>query len=101
MKRIIFLILIFTCNVVVAQSEQPRTIVFKLLGTIIVASAGNYLCDNKPNTPIYPFSPLIDDRIICVTNTDYQDRHQYFNSDGSEKTHAHYPSVTICAPGYN
>ncbi len=70
-------------------------------GTIIVAAAGNYLCDNKPNIPIYPFSPLIDDRIICVTSTDYQDRHQYFDSDGSEKTHAHYPSVTICAPGYN
>lgn len=70
-------------------------------GTIIVASAGNYLYAGTPNAPIYPFSPLVDDRIICVTSTDYQDKHQYFDSNGKEKTHAHYPSVTICAPGYN
>ena len=71
-------------------------------GTIIVASAGNYLYAGTPNAPIYPFSPLVDDRIICVTSTDCQDRHYYYNSKkGKEETHAHYPSVTICAPGYD
>ena len=70
-------------------------------GTIIVASAGNYMQSRNPNAPIYPFSPLVDDRIICVTSTDIQDKHQAFDSEGKEITHAHYPSVTICAPGYN
>ena len=69
-------------------------------GTIIVASAGNYLQSGSQNTPPYPFSPLVDDRIICVTSTDSQDKHQYFDSDGNEMTHAHFPEVTVCAPGY-
>lgn len=84
-------------------SNDERLLIKEILdnGTIIVASAGNYLTSGTRNSPIYPFSPLIDDRIICVTSTDYQDKHQYFDSYGKEGTHAHYPSVTICAPGYD
>ena len=84
-------------------SDEEKCEIKEILdnGTIIVAAAGNYLESGQANKPFAPFSPLIDDRIICVTSTDYQDKHQYFDSDGNEKTHAHYPSVTICAPGYN
>lgn len=84
-------------------SDAERLQIKEILdnGTIIVASAGNYLQAKTSNAPIYPFTPLVDERIICVTSTDYQDRHQYFDSNGEEKTHAHYPEVTICAPGYN
>ena len=84
-------------------SDAERLQIKEILdnGTIIVASAGNYLQAKTSNEPIYPFTPLVDERIICVTSTDYQDRHQYFDSNGEEKTHAHYPAVTICAPGYN
>ena len=84
-------------------SDDERSLIKEILdsGTIIVAGAGNYLTAGTPNAPIYPFSPLVDDRIICVTSTDYQDKHQYFDPVGTEITHAHYPSVTICAPGYD
>ena len=68
-------------------------------GTIIVASAGNGPI-NCNGGPIGPFSPLVDSRIICVTSTDINDKHQYFNN-GVEVTHSGYPSVSICAPGYS
>ena len=63
-------------------------------GTIIVASAGNgsMHCNGGP---IYPFSPLVDPRIICVSSTGIDDMH--YNIGG---THSGYPAVSICAPGY-
>lgn len=65
-------------------------------GTIIVASAGNGPA-HCSGGPIGPFSPLVDSRIICVTSTGIDDKHQ--NSAGT--THSGYPSVSISAPGYS
>jgi len=67
-------------------------------GTIIVAAAGNGAgqCNGGP---LYPFSPLVDPRIICVTSTGIDDKHQHFKN-GVDITHSSYPSVTICSPGY-
>jgi subtilisin family serine protease len=68
---------------------------------VIVRSAGNStLTDGLHNR--LPFSPVIDDRIIVVSSTNHHDMHADPSSDPNIGivTHAHYPEVTICAPGY-
>ena len=67
---------------------------------VIVRSAGND--PSIPGTDRYPFSPLIDDRIIVVSSTNHLDKHEDPTSFPSDTvwTDAHYPEVTICAPGY-
>lgn len=68
---------------------------------VIVRSAGNStLTDGLYNR--LPFSPVIDDRIIVVSSTNHHDKHADPSSDPNIGiiTHAHYPEVTICAPGY-
>lgn len=67
-------------------------------GTIIVVSAGNGSGDCNGG-PIGPFTPLVDPRIICVTSTGIDDKHQYLEN-GIDRTHSGYPSVSISAPGY-
>ena len=49
-----------------------------------------------------PFSPVIDDRIIVVSATNFFDSHIDPTSDSAfgAATYCHYPEVTICAPGY-
>lgn len=69
-------------------------------GTIIVMPAGNgnsgYSCGSAPNyRPIYPLTPLYDERIIVVTSTDVNDNHSYGST-----VHSYFSEVDICAPGY-
>lgn len=80
-------------------------------GTCIVWPAGNGLggwsCTSSgfannhpgPYLPFGPFLPSYDERVIIVSSTDKGDMH-YFNN-GSERTHAHFPEVDICAPGHD
>ena len=71
-------------------------------GVIIVRSAGN----DRINDGLFnrlPFSPVIDDRIIVVSATNFFDSHIDPTADpniDSIPTFCHYPEVTICAPGY-
>ena len=70
-------------------------------GVVIVRSAGN----DSLNDGLYdrlPFSPVIDDRIIVVSATNFYDSHIDPTSDPAFglATYCHYPEVTICAPGY-
>lgn len=68
-------------------------------GTIIVMPAGNGVENNCNNGPFGPLSAKYDERVIVVTSTDINDKHQYI-VNGIDKTHSHYPEVDICAPGY-
>lgn len=76
-------------------------------GTSIIMPAGNgiypYQCEAGPNDvyPFYPFSPIYDERVIVVSSTGKDDKHQYIDGNGDEKTHSHYPEVDVCAPGYD
>ncbi len=88
---------------------QDQLIIQEILdnGTTIVASAGNGytgascpIGGEPPFSPLYPFSPTYDDRLICVTSTDENDNHTFY-MNGENKTHSHYPEVDICAPGYS
>jgi len=62
-------------------------------GTIICASAGNGINDNKSGE-LYPFGTGNDSRIIKVSTTGKSDCHTY-----GGRTNSHYPGVDICAPG--
>ena len=74
-------------------------------GTVIVTSAGNgvthrSVCGTYNNyTEHYPFNSSYDERVIVVTSTDTADCHRYV-TDGVEHTHSHFPTIDICAPGY-
>lgn len=71
-------------------------------GVVIVRSAGNSVLTDGLFDRL-PFSPVIDDRIIVVSATNFLDSHidpsSYLGFTPS--THCHYPEVTICAPGYS
>lgn len=74
-------------------------------GTVIVMPAGNGLNSGSCNDGIhttehYPFNSSYDERVIVVTSTDSLDCHRYMK-DGIDYTHSHFPTVDICAPGYN
>lgn len=87
----------YTCG---TATSMEKLMINEILdnGTIIVAAAGNG-SESCNGGPIGPFSPLVDPRIICVSSTGIDDKHQYVK-DGVDKTHSGYPEVTICAPGY-
>lgn len=73
-------------------------------GTIIVMPAGNghegHHCGSQDqSTEFYPFNSSYDERIIVVTSTDKTDCHRFI-VNGENKTHSHFPTVDICAPGY-
>jgi len=75
-------------------------------GTVIIMPAGNgwngtHCAVNGELTAFRPLHPYYDERIIMVTSTDVDDKHYNFDpSTNTDKTHSHYPSVDICAPGY-
>ncbi len=77
--------------------RQPRSVPdFPLdSGTTIVVAAANgpSHCSGKD---VFPFSALYDERIIVVTSTNKEDKHN--NAPGI--THSHYPRVDLAAPGY-
>lgn len=73
-------------------------------GTVIVMPAGNGptgTCCSSGNDQIefYPFNSSYDERVIVVTSTDTADCHRFI-VNGEDKTHSHFPTVDICAPGY-
>lgn len=88
----------YACNDNYSNFHDDSIMIKEILdnGTIIVAAAGNGPAHCSGNS-IYPFSPLVDSRIICVTSTGIDDKHE--NSSGT--THSGYPSVSISAPGYS
>lgn len=72
-------------------------------GVIIVRSAGNSVLEDGLFNRL-PFSPVIDDRIIIVSATNFYDSHIDPTADPNHQiaaTYCHYPEVTICAPGYS
>jgi subtilisin family serine protease len=90
------------------QSGIDELIVKEILdnGTTIVMPAGNgesgthNFCssiDPIYHSAFFPLSPYYDERIILVSSTGKDDKHQ----NGSNGTHSHYPDVDLCAPGYN
>lgn len=73
-------------------------------GTIVVMPAGNGATGTHCNYggrdhPWKPLSPDYDERVIIVSSTGIDDKHQYL-VNGVDHTHSHYPEVDICAPGY-
>lgn len=67
-------------------------------GTVIVAAAGN----NDTDDPQPVFNGLTFDEIIVVSGTDSTDHFAQYDSLGNRvHNFAHYPSVDLCAPGYN
>ena len=80
----------------------PATLIERLLvqevldnGTVIVRSAGN--TQNSSDNSRFPFAHQVDSRVIIVSSTDKDDCH----TAPSGETHANFPQVSICAPGYN
>ncbi|MCO5267816.1 MAG: S8 family serine peptidase [Brumimicrobium sp.] len=76
-------------------------------GTTIIMPAGNgqnethnFCASIDPNnhTAFFPLSPYYDSRVIIVSSTNDEDKHQTFNPDNQEITHSHYPMVDICSP---
>ena len=93
------------------EPETGEELVMKEIlnnGTVIVMPAGNgknstnrsYCGDDFHATEHYPFNSSYDERVIVVTSTDSLDYHRYIN-DGIDKTHSHFPTIDICAPGYH
>ncbi len=92
-------------------------------GTVIVAAAGNgfcvtnYLkrngfhygwrnCDSIPPDFVrfsapFPFHLKYDSAIIIVSSTDSLDRHQALGDTVLNRTHSHFPEVSVCSPGWN
>ncbi len=88
-------------------NDEERIAVKEILdnGTVIVMPAGNgwnltHCAINGSFSPWRPLHPHYDDRIIMVSSTDKNDKHQYF-INGTEYTHSHGSFVDICAPGYH
>ena len=89
------------------NSGIDKLIVKEILnnGTTIIMPAGNgegthNFCssiDSVNHSAFFPLSPYYDERIIIVTSTGIDDKHQ-FETNG---THSHYPDVDLCSPGYN
>jgi subtilisin family serine protease len=80
-------------------------------GTIVIMPAGNGYGPNATynfcaqidpihHSPFFPLSPYYDERIIIVSSTGIDDKHQFISSDSVNVTHSHYPSVDLCSPGY-
>lgn len=65
-------------------------------GTVICAAAGNGNCGGGP---IYPFTPVYDQRIICSSSIDENNNHDGIDQEGNSVVHSHYPEVDLCAPG--
>jgi subtilisin family serine protease len=88
-------------NACSSVDDDTKRLIREILdhGTIIVAASGNGTNDCNGG-PILPFSPVIDDRIICVSGTEQNDNH-YCVINGENKTESHYSQVTLCAPGYS
>ena len=54
---------------------------------------------NGELSPWRPLHPHYDDRIIIVSSTGINDNHHH--GVNNSHTHSHFPSVDICAPGYD
>ncbi len=65
-------------------------------GVVIVRSAGNHQYNSDDDR--HPFAHAIDSRIIIVSSTDENDNHT--SPDPAKETHANFPEVDLCAPGY-
>lgn len=98
------------------QSGIDALIVKEILdnGTTIIMPAGNGWngthngsdrCGSffPPNTlgAFFPLSPYYDERIIIVSSTGKDNKHQFIINDTINATHSHYPNVDLCSPGYN
>jgi subtilisin family serine protease len=78
-------------------------------GTTIIMPAGNgptnenhcTSIDSVYATAFFPLSPYYDERIILVSSTGQDDKHQFMSNDTTNGTHSHYPDVDLCSPGYN
>jgi len=80
-------------------------------GTCIIMPAGNGVngthnfcqqVDPVNDCPFFPLSPYYDSRIIIVTGTDKNDKHNYFDANSNiDYTQSHYPMVDVCAPGHD
>lgn len=70
-------------------------------GTVVVMPAGNgnsVHCEYTSGGVHHAFKPLspdYDERVILVSSTGKDDKH-----DSGTLTHSHYPEVDVCAPGY-
>ncbi len=62
-------------------------------GTVIVYAAGN--------DPDYTMGAPYFDDIIIVSGTDSTDHFQVVRPNGDTSSFSHYPSVDLCAPGYD
>lgn len=90
-----------------ATNNTIKSILKEILnnGTTIIYPAGNGntgttqgWCNGQPVAPL-PFSPLYDERIILVSSTGIDDKHQF--TSNLSGTHSHYPMVDLCSPRYN
>ena len=80
-----------------SATTREKLLVREVLGngTVIVRSAGNTQSDSDDNR--FPFAHQVDNRIIIVSSTDKSD----FHTNPTGTTHANYPEVSICSPGYS
>ena len=62
-------------------------------------STGTHCSNANGYTEFYPFHSSYDERIIVVSSTDTADCHRFI-VNGVDRTHSHFPTVDICAPGY-
>lgn len=95
----------WTCTSVIDEDEKLAVQEILDNGTIIVMPAGNgptgTRCNyNGSDHAFKPLSPEYDERVILVSSTGKDNKHQFF-LNGIEHTHSHYPEVDICAPGYD
>lgn len=118
-----------TCDMTESAKLQAKSIIQEILdnGTVIVAAAGNGFCagcykntsgiidhisgcedpgDFVEFTPPYPFSPLIDSRIISVTGVTKGDsltRRVYnpITQQYTSSTWSYFDQIDVCAPGYD
>ena len=81
-------------------TPRERLLVKEILdnGTVIVRCAGN--TQGSYDNDRLPFAHQVDSRIIIVSSTGSDDKHTCNCSGSVHSTHANYPEVDICAPGY-
>lgn len=94
----------WSCTSTIDENEKLALQEILDNGTIVVMPAGNgangtHCSYGGRDHPWKPLSPDYDERVIIVSSTGIDDKHQYL-VDGVDHTHSHYPEVDICAPGY-
>jgi hypothetical protein len=87
------------CNEVTSWTLMEKEILDN--GTSIFRAAGNG-SQNCNGGRVYPFSGLEDSRVIVVSSTGKDDRHQntFLTCDPNNFANSHYAEVDLCAPGY-